>query len=363
MTREELQGIAVHRLAKSHRVLCEWATGTGKSRIALKFLEANPDFTCLILVPEQNNIENWTDEFTKFGVSMKLVRIACYASFHKYKNTNWDLIVFDEVPHIDTYKRKAISETVKADYVLALGAVVDKEEVAALESVYGHFEKDYLPMKRAIELGILPSPTICICHMNLDNTVRNVSYDGRLLTESEAYRALNKKVDNAVDAYNSRSNNFTKNKMLRVGSERKRWLGHRKDAAIGRICKKLEENHLRFLCFCSSIKQAEELGGERAFTSHTPASYKLLERFNNHEIDSLYVVGKLIEGQNLNDIHRGVIGQLGGTSRITVQSIGRIMRSEKPVIYLPVFDGTKDDSFLYTVTSNIPENYIKHYKL
>ena len=89
---------------------------------------------------------------------------------------------------------------------------------------------------------------------------------------------------------------------------------------------------------------------------------RLLEKFNDHDINSLYVVGKLIEGQNLKDIECGVIVQLGGTERITVQSIGRIMRSDNPVIYVPVFDGTKDDSFLYTLTDNIPDNCIKHYK-
>ena len=87
-----------------------------------------------------------------------------------------------------------------------------------------------------------------------------------------------------------------------------------------------------------------------------------LSKFNNHEINSLFVVGKLIEGQNLKDIDCGIIGQLGGTERISVQQIGRIIRSANPVVYIPVFDGTKDDSFLYTVTSNISRDCIKHYK-
>lgn len=363
MDRNTLQGIAAHRLAKEHRLICQWCTGAGKSNIALQFLKANPWMTCLVLVPEQNNIENWKVEFTKFGIPMELVRVACYASFHKYKDTKWDLVVFDEAPHVDTEKRREICTSVKGDYILALGALIDEEETKALEDAYGTFEKSYVSLKQAIEWGILPSPTVCICHMSLDDTARNIIYQGRNLTEKETYRHIVSKVDKAVDEYNSHPNKFTRNRMLRAGSERKRFLGKLKDRAIGRICKALEEKNIRFLCFCSSISQAEALGGDHAFTSKTPASMHLLEKFNNHEIDSLYVVGKLIEGQNLNDIHRGVIGQLGGTSRITIQSIGRIMRSEKPIIYLPIFDGTKDDSFLYTVTSNIPQDYIKHYKL
>ena len=148
--------------------------------------------------------------------------------------------------------------------------------------------------------------------------------------------------------------------MLRAGNQRKKFLGKLKSDAIRAICNKLDEKGRRYLCFCSFISQADELGGEHSFTSKTPASKDLLNKFNNHEINSLFVVGKLIEGQNLRDIECGVIGQLGGTERITVQEIGRIIRSEKPVLYLPIFDGTKDEAFLQAVTYNIPANCIKH---
>ena len=150
--------------------------------------------------------------------------------------------------------------------------------------------------------------------------------------------------------------------MLRLGGERKRFLGKQKDIAIKRICSTLDEKKKRFLCFCSSIQQAEQLGGEYAFTSKTPSSFKLLDRFNDGEISSLYVVGKLIEGQNLKNIECGIIGQLGGTDRITIQSIGRIMRSKNPIIYVLMFDETKDVGFLKTLTENISKDYIKHYK-
>ena len=64
----------------------------------------------LILVPEQNNIENWRNEFSKFDVPDDHVTIICYASLHKYKNTAWDLLVLDEVPHMDTDKRKKLCD-------------------------------------------------------------------------------------------------------------------------------------------------------------------------------------------------------------------------------------------------------------
>ena len=363
MDRETLQGIAAHRLAKENRLVCQWATGVGKSKVALQFLKDNPGMDCLILVPEQNNIENWKDEFSKFGVPMELVHIACYASLHKYENTAWDLLVIDECPHMDTEKRKALFRTIRARYVLALGAVIDKDEMDTLESVYGHFEKSYVPLAKAIEWGILVPPTVHIFHMTLDDSSTTFWHKGSAYTEKGYYRILEQNVEKTVNAYNANPNQFNKSRMFRAGNDRKRFLGKRKAEAVESLCRRLNLQGKRYLCFCSSVKQAEHLGKDFAFTSMSPVSFRHLERFNNHEINALFVVGKLIEGQNLKDIDCGIITQLGGTSRITVQEVGRVLRSPNPVIYIPVFDGTKDDSFMYTLTSNIPAEYIKHHSL
>ena len=350
MTRDELQDAAVGRLEKAKRLICQWATGTGKSNIVLKFLRKHPEFNCLILVPEQNNIQNWYDEFIKFDVPYQNVQVVCYASFHKYKDTKWDLLVFDEMPHVDTEKRLTICKAVTGEYVLALGAVITWEERKSIEDIYGKYDLSWISMSRAIEMKILPSPKINVVHLQIP---KQYEYE---------YNKLQQRVVNAVNAYNEKPDKFTKNRMLHAGSERKRFLGSIKDTIIRSLCRQLEMKGKRFLCFCSSIKQAETIGGDHAFTSKTPVSMKLLEKFNNHEIDSLYVVGKLIEGQNLKDIDCGIIGQLGGTHRITVQSVGRIMRSEKPIIYAPIFDGTKDEDFLSTLIDNVPKSCISHYK-
>lgn len=362
MTKNELQESAARRLAKSRRLVCMWGTGVGKTRVALRFLEENPSLNCLILVPEDDNIKNWRAEFQKFNVPDDNVTIACYASLHKFLNTEWGLVVLDEVPHTDTEKRTAMLKTIRSDYVLALGAVVDEEEMNSIQSVYGQFDISHITLEQAIDAGWISSVTVNILHLQMDDTKPRFWFKGKAYTEKGYYAILNNKVDSAVNAFNLKANKFNKMKMLTAGNERKRFLGSRKEDAIRRICEKIEEKGRRYLCFCSSIEQAEKLGGDNAYTSKSPKSQAHLEKFNNHEINSLFVVGKLIEGQNLKDIDCGIIGQLGGTERISVQQIGRIIRSANPVVYIPVFDGTKDDSFLYTVTSNISRDCIKHYK-
>ena len=363
MDKTELQRTAARILVEEKRLVCMWATGCGKSGVALQFLKANPGKECLILVPEQNNIENWQKEFEKFDVPMDNVEIACYASFHKYKGRVFDLLVFDEVPHIDTEKRKAICETVRGKYVLALGAVISDEEMASLEKAYGLFYKSTIGLADAINMKLLPIPTVIVLHLQLDNKEFRHFYKGCRYTDKGMYDRLALKVQGAVDTYNSKSSEANKRYMLACGNERKKFLGKMKEDAITRICRALDEKNKRYICFCSSIDQTLRIGGEEhSFTSKSTKSMRHLERFNSGEINSLFVVGKLIEGQNLSNIDCGIIGQIGGTKRITVQEIGRVIRSENPVVYVPIFDYTKDDSFLYTLTTSIPDNYIKHYK-
>ena len=362
MTKNELQGIAAHRLAKSRRLICQWATGCGKSGVLLRFIKDNPGMSCLILVPEQNNIQNWKNEFAKFGVPDENVVIACYASFKKFVNTVWDILVFDEMPHVDTEKRLAVCRAVRGEYVLALGAVIDREERDSLESVYGKFEKSVISLETAMSYGILPAPRVLVLHMSIDDSVRKYKVDGRICTAKGKYEHLQSLVEKAKKAYNANPTEFMRIRMLKAGNDRKRFLGTLKDNALSKLCSELEAKRRRFICFCASISQAEYIGGEKAFTSKTPRSLKVLDRFNSGGIDSIYVVGKLIEGENLNNIECGVIGQLGGKDRITVQSVGRVMRSDNPVIYVPVFDDTKDIGFLRTLTDNVPESCVKHYK-
>ena len=362
MTRDELQEFAARRLENEKRLIAQWCTGLGKSGIVLKFLKQHPDYKCLILVPESNNIENWLAEFEKFNVPSDNVMISCYASFHKHYDTKWDLLVFDEMPHVDTEKRLAICNSVSGEYILALGAMITEEERNSLETVYGEFAKTSYSLSRAIENKLLPTPQFNVFYLKLDDTERRYEYKGKMYTAKQRYDWIQRRSEEAKRIYDMASNKFNLNRMLSLGAERKRFLGQFKEDALRRLCDQLCLKKKRFICFCSSIEQANRIGKDHAFTSKTPTSAKLLDKFNNHEIDSLYVVGKLIEGQNLKDIEVGVIGQLGGTDRITVQQCGRIMRSENPVIYVLVFNDTQDNKFLRTLTSNVPKDYIKEFQ-
>ena len=65
--RRELQSNAFHELLNHNRVICNWGTGVGKSRVAINFVDyldlIEDKHDVLILVGETEHKINWANEF------------------------------------------------------------------------------------------------------------------------------------------------------------------------------------------------------------------------------------------------------------------------------------------------------------
>ena len=145
---------------------------------------------------------------------------------------------------------------------------------------------------------------------------------------------------------------------LQWGSVRKRYLGELKTKKADELCKKLKKQKKRFICFCSSILQAEVLGKEDCIHSKKKDVSTIISEFNSGERNSIFAVGMLQEGQNLNNIQAGVIVQLDGEERGFIQKFGRSLRAEDPVQYILYYKNTRDEEYLQKALENINKNYI-----
>lgn len=149
-----------------------------------------------------------------------------------------------------------------------------------------------------------------------------------------------------------------KNKWLLTGSERKRYLADIKTSYVQQLLLKLQ--HKRFVCFCGSIKQARVLSADKNFIcSEVKNSQSIIDSFNDEEIDNLFVVDMIQEGNNLTNIEVGVIVQLDGQTGPFIQKSGRIMRSQKPIILIFYFKNTRDEEYLDNVLKEINIEHIR----
>ena len=399
MTKEELQIQSVSLIKRSNRVALQWCTGLGKSKAAIdianyladkEFEEYEEPLNVLLVVAETAHKSNWKIEFDRWGLKTDNVVMECYASLKKYRNSYWGLVIFDEAHHLGSDLRMDVLTELHARNIILLSATLPDQVMQAVTGVFGEFVTSKVTLKQAIEWGILPAPKVYLIPLTLDSTYPNctiieewgkkekrVTYKCKFherweylknknkypnvtleisCTQQQKYDYLSDQFEYWRSQFFRTRQEFIKNKWLQVGSKRKRFLGESKTDAVRLLLHKIRDK--RFICFCTSIEQAELLGGKNAIHSKKDNSLDIIDDFNTKKIDNLFAVGMLQEGQNLTDIEAGVIVQLDGQERAFVQKFGRSLRATDPIQFIFYYKDTRDTEYLENVLEGINEEYI-----
>lgn len=399
MTKEELQIQSVSLIKQSNRVALQWCTGLGKSKAAIdmanyladKEFEINSEpISVLLVVAETAHKSNWKEEIDKWNLRTGEWVMECYASLKKYRNTHWDLIIFDEAHHLGSDLRMDVLTEIHASNIILLSATLPDQVMQAVTGVFGEFVTSKVTLKQAIEWGILLAPKVYLIPLTLDSIYPNctiveewgkkekrVTYKCKFherwgylknknkypnvtleisCTQQQKYDYLSDQFEYWRSQFFRTRQEFIKNKWLQIGSKRKRFLGESKTQAVRLLLHKIRDK--RFICFCTSIEQAELLGGKNAIHSKKDNSLDIIDDFNTKKIDNLFAVGMLQEGQNLTDIEAGVIVQLDGQERAFVQKFGRSLRATDPIQFIFYYKDTRDTEYLENVLEGINEEYI-----
>lgn len=399
--KQKLQEREFLALKDEHRVILKWATGCGKSKMTIDLI----NYQCmnmlvhikpvrvLFVVAERAHIMNWQDEFEKWNLRIDRVRtdVICYASLKNYKNEQYDIIVFDEAHHAFSEKRLAIlEEMAQFNYAInniyLLSATLSSDKQDMIEDIFGKFKTSTVTLKDAIEGDILPDPKVYVIGMELDNVKKHqeikigndpkapvVKWEDRAkyiykntpciiqCTEFQKNLFLTQSVDYWNERYHRSHTEFQRIMAANYGSQRKRFLGELKTGVIRKLIERLPKNN-RFVCFCASVDQANNLDYVNTISSKRPAKSNqlIIDKFNNKEINHIYAVGMITEGMNLVDIQTGIIVQLDGKERLFLQKAGRVMRSDYPNIYIIYYKGTQDEKYLKGALENIDSKFVKH---
>ena len=370
---------------ESRNIILEWATGCGKSYAAINLQSQMNSRKTFICVAETAHIQNWKDEYIKPGHEelLKTTEIFCYASVKKYRDKSCDLLILDEMHHSFSENKIDILSTINANSVIGLSATISIEQWGLFVKIFGNTSTYRISLEEAIEMEILPKPKVFIIPLTLDDKKKNCiieykrgrnintihcNYDQRnvYIFNKKKYPTLDlvihcteKDKYDYFDAQYNWAKSTRRAGWLRYGGFRKQVLSELKIDYIKKLSNKLISEDKRFICFCGSIDQAEEIGGSNCIHSKKEAK-EVICKFNNYEIDSIYAVSMLKEGQNLPGIDAAIIGQLDGGERAFIQKSGRGLRAKFPEIYVLYFKSTKDEDYLQNVLDNIPEEYISY---
>ena len=397
MTRDEINKKSIKLATNNKIVALEFATGVGKSKIALDII--NTLFTTnvpsiLLVVAELAHFDNWKNEANKWGYDKLWDTITCvtYASLKKHKELKYDIIILDEAHHIGSDLRLDVIDNIQFDKMLLLSATLGGYLKQYMSNMFNTQIKSYeITLQQAIDWGILPKPKIYLIPLTLNTT--NVSekiieewgkaplrkrykctyqerweyiknkkkYPNVILeiscTPYQKYIYLTEKFEYFKKFYFRNRNEAVKNKWLQLGSQRKRFMSELKTPIVKKFLNFVTNS--RYICFCGSIEQADILGKNNSIHSKKDNSAEIIDKFNNKEINNLFAVGMLQEGQNLNDIEVGIIVQLDGQERSFIQKFGRSLRAEDPTQYIFYYKNTRDTEYLQNALEGIDKNYIQ----
>jgi superfamily II DNA or RNA helicase len=402
--RSKIQSNAV-KLSNIHQhLVLEWSTGCGKTLAAVKIVESimmkNPDAKGYLVCKESTHKQNWYDDIKKHRKLKILNNITTllYASLHKHKKKA-DFIILDECHALTPARVKKMMPMLSRDTKLIfLSATIPQERKDAIRRLCTKVHFDSIPLKKAIELKLLPEPVLIVHRIGLKKSIEGKIWDfvyrkpkgkmRRYCTHKELYTTLKKypkemgivvqgseqeyydAITKQMAYYKDLSESLTvpypvrngcRNKFLNLGSVRKNFIAEVKTERVKELVKEFRKEDVRFICFTGSIKQAKEIGSSSAVHSKNEKgkNQNLIDCFNDGTCKELFAVKMLRESVNLTNIERGIITQLDSSIGSFYQMLGRCLRHEFPEMNIIVLDGTQDVSYFKKSMDSFDKKYIR----
>lgn len=352
---------------KHHRAKIYMATGTGKSRVPILYIQKY-DLTdiCLVVPTRELRDLDWPNEFKKWGAEkyLKETTRVTMRSCHKIKNKIFRLLIIDEAHNITpNFFTFLANNTIGAVILLTAtepkrGQKADLIDALKLESKY------VVTLPQAREMGLVAPYDISVIFTELDNTEKYVQIGTKekpaFVTEKERYDFLCKQYDLAMNGLGNRK--FAINQRMHFIYNLK---------SKQKVVKYLSDNVLppddKTLIFVGNSKIADAVC-EYSYHSNLSdvVKKKNLQLFEQGVIKRLSAIKSLNEGKNISLIDSAIVGQIKSEEKDIVQQLGRIIRlrdGHSGKMLIVVCRGTQDEVWAREALSIFPPDDIKYYTL
>lgn len=392
INKNKIQDYAVYLSTKFKHVVLQWATGCGKSLAAIKIIDEDIKSSTektgswnrwYIVVAERQHIKNWEEDIHKHGyghlLELGYVDIFCYQSLHKYKNKEVNLVL-DEA-HSVTDLRLDCLLTIKSDKIISLSATLEYNREVQLTSL-SPFHKYTITTDKAIKADLLPPPIIVKMELDLTPTLR-LAYEKitqEIRETDELIQGYKIQIQSIIDAFPASPKigelreELVKNEAISIKQRvrRKNLVANSKSSSIEKLQNLIKTWKKKYIIFTGNLSQNKRFSqkdksrcldiSSRNYDKTNEARIAHFNAYSKNVDIGLICYKMLRQGTNLSGIQMGIIAQLDSKQLSFTQMMGRIFRSERPVLFVFVARDTIDEVYWGECSKDLDKSYIISYQ-
>lgn len=355
----------VERFKTNNKTAVIHATGTGKTSIALKWLEESKDDKVLYLTPNKIIIDQVKEYIEKQGVEVPQIEFMTYYELaNKEELTGYDKIVLDEfhrcgAPTWEKNVNKLLTDN-QGSKVLGLTAT-PKRHIDGKNMLTEIFHNDVaseLPLTEAMKKGIIKIPT----------------YVNAMYSFKESFHIIQSKIDKMQDAKE-------KEKIQREFNQAKRKIENA--SGLKELIKKyLVKEDGKYIVFCNDIKdmhkkmkefkhifedinevEISEISKNKSHKNNKE-TIKKFENSKNNKTKLLFTVDKLNEGIHINGVDGIFMLRPTQSTIIYMQQLGRAlsMSNNEASIIFDLTNNLYSSKYIYRLREELRREKINNNK-
>jgi len=346
----------------------EVITGLGKTKIAMSAIKLLPKESKILFLAEVKDRELELErEQEKWGVKDWDITFSCYQSAYKWKDTEWDFVIADEIHDSLTPVYSRFYRNNKYDSIMGLSATIDEkavvEEVNDIKVTKGELLKKIAPVCYTYDIndgqveGTARPLDIYVINHRLDiynkNIVAGNSNKKWYQTEYGAYAYKDLIFRKALGAPLE-----MRERKIHIASAARAKLLYELPSKVSVVKDLLNAITGRTILFGNSLSSLELI------TSNVISSHKgdkenkqIREDFDNGKLDLIAAFKKLKQGANLKDLDNCVIMSYYSKEKDLIQRIGRLRNNgEIGRIFILVTENTQEEVWYRRMTECLNED-------
>ena len=346
----------------------EVITGLGKTKIAMSAIKLLPKDSKILFLAEVKDRELELErEQEKWGVKDWDITFSCYQSAYKWKDTEWDFVIADEIHDSLTPVYSRFYRNNKYDSIMGLSATIDEkavvEEVNDIKVTKGELLKKIAPVCYTYDIndgqveGTARPLDIYVINHRLDiynkNIVAGNSNKKWYQTEYGAYAYKDLIFRKALGAPLE-----MRERKIHIASAARAKLLYELPSKVSVVKDLLNAITGRTILFGNSLSSLELI------TSNVISSHKgdkenkqIREDFDNGKLDLIAAFKKLKQGANLKDLDNCVIMSYYSKEKDLIQRIGRLRNNgEIGKIFILVTANTQEEVWYKRMTECLNED-------